>query len=72
MGICDRCETEYESYNVYITDNFCSMVAHQKLIEDGFENLCKPCRKFFVEERNIIGHAFTTENEQVEPKYDIN
>lgn len=71
MGTCDRCGDEYDSYTVFITTDPGARDASEQLREDGYEDLCKPCRMYFVEERNIIGHAFTTEDEEIEPKYDL-
>lgn len=68
---CDRCGDEYETYSVFITDNPKAIRAFKRLNDDGYEDLCKPCRMYFVEERDIPGHAFTTENEEIEPKYEI-
>lgn len=71
MGTCDRCGEEYEAYTVYFTDDPEAIRAYKTLKDDGFNNLCKPCRKHLVLERDIKGHAFTTENENVEPKENI-
>lgn len=71
MGTCDRCGDDYESYEVFVTDDPMAILALEELKDDGFDNLCKPCRKHLVQERNIRGHAFTTENEHVEPKEEI-
>lgn len=72
MGTCDRCDEEYESYTVYFTDDPEAIKARNQLKRDGFDNLCKPCRLYLVQERDIKGHAFTTENEDIEPKEDPN
>lgn len=62
---CERCGDEYDSYSVFVRDNFSDIVASQRC---EWDNLCKPCRMAVTD----YG-AFLTgrEQEELEPKVDV-
>lgn len=62
---CERCQEEYEAYNVFVRDDFSEIV---QSLSCEWDNLCKPCRMAVTE----YG-AYLTESEQEEltPKQSV-
>lgn len=56
MKTCDRCGDEYESYPVFIKDDFNSISEYVETKEQ-FENLCKPCREELAQGSPIASNS---------------
>jgi len=58
---CGRCGDEYESYPVFLRDNFNQISKHTEL-EEEYGGLCKPCRAYLAPNLAFEGAS------EVEPK----
>lgn len=73
LNTCVRCGDSYESYDVFVKDNFNSMVEHSRmhnewdLHEDGNDGFCKPCRMAVTD---YGAYLTDSEREELEPKTD--
>lgn len=65
MKECDRCGDEYESYPVFLRDDFNDIHGHVTLEWDG---LCKPCRMAVTD---YGAYLTESELEELEPKHDV-
>lgn len=61
---CGRCGEEYESYHVFLRDDFNDISLHVEIKEE-YGGLCKPCRAHLAP-----SHAFEGAKE-VEPKVEV-
>lgn len=61
---CDRCGDEYDSYMVFVRDNFSDIVGHVST-NQKWDNLCKPCRMAVTD---YGAYLTESEQEELEPK----
>jgi hypothetical protein len=59
---CDRCGDEYESYAVFLQDDFNEIVEY---VMNKYDNLCKPCRMAVTD---YGAYLTKSEAEEMEPK----
>jgi len=59
-NVCDRCDDEYESYEVYLKKSEISSFKNT-----DWDNLCKPCRMAVTD---YGAYLTESEREELEPK----
>jgi len=62
MNTCGRCGDEYESYHVFIRDDFSDITGH---VRNEYDGLCKPCRIYVTD---YGAYLTESEREELEPK----
>jgi len=71
MNTCVRCGDQYESYHVFVKDNFVEITEHVSINEewdlhkDGNDGFCKPCRMAVTD---YGAYLTKSEEEKLEPK----
>lgn len=64
-NVCDRCGDEYESYAVFMRDDFSEIV---QSLRCEYDNLCKPCRMAVTD---YGAYLTESEKDELEPKEEV-